>query len=48
MVQLSPVPVYGAKKNTSTIWRELFHRQFRPNDKRSLSHMEIRNNYRVW
>ena len=24
MVQLNPVPVFGAKKNTSTIWREIF------------------------
>ena len=24
MVQLSPVPVFGTKKNTSTIWRNNF------------------------
>ena len=24
MVQLNPVPVFGAKKNTSTIWRKFF------------------------
>ena len=24
MVQLNPVPVFGAKKNTSTIWRNFF------------------------
>ena len=24
MVQLDPVPVFGAKKNTSTIWRKFF------------------------
>ena len=23
MVQLNPVPVFGAKKNTSTIWRKM-------------------------
>ena len=24
MVQLNPVPVFGANKNTSTIWRKFF------------------------
>ena len=24
MVQLNPVPAFGAKKNTSTIWRKFF------------------------
>ena len=24
MVQLSPVPVFGTKKDTSTIWRKIF------------------------
>ena len=24
MVQLNPVPVFGAKKNNSTIWRKFF------------------------
>ena len=24
MVQLNPVPVFGAKKNTGTIWRKSF------------------------
>ena len=24
MVQLNPVPVFGAKKNTSTTWRKIF------------------------
>ena len=24
MVQLNPVPVFGAQKNTSTIWRKFF------------------------
>ena len=24
MVQLNPVPVFGAKKNTITIWRKFF------------------------
>ena len=34
MVQLNPVPVFGVKKNTRTIWRK-FHRNFRTNGKRS-------------
>ena len=24
MVQVNPVPVFGAKKNTNTIWRKFF------------------------
>ena len=47
MVQLNPVPVFGAKKRYQYHLTEIFHRNFRTNDKRSLSHMEIRNNYRV-
>ena len=38
MVQLNPVPVFGAKKKTSTTrsyLAEIFHRNFRANGKRS-------------
>ena len=36
MVQLNPVPVFGAKKNQYHL-TEIFHRNFRTNGKRSRS-----------
>ena len=44
---LNPVPVLGAKKRYQYHLTENFHRNFRTSDKRSLSHMENINNYRV-
>ena len=28
MVQLNPIPVFGAQKNTSTIWQKFFTKIF--------------------
>ena len=33
MVQLNPIPVFGAQKNDSTIWRKFFFLNFRSNSK---------------
>ena len=37
MVQVNPVPVFGAKKKYQYHLTEIFHRNFRTNGKRSLS-----------